>query len=234
WTDAALGGQPTLAEVWPRFRAFVGDRVLVAHNGHRFDIPVLGRLTAGLGGVADLVFYDTLTLARNLFPTASLRLEDLARRFGVATGRSHHALDDSLCLARVFERLQEERLRRSAKTCLPNLLDCVALGAAIEEDRPTCAEDEALLAAGSWRDLGRHSALVDTYVEEGERLGAHCPPLAVLLDRMGGQNAWKGAKGATAAQDRQPDSYARLARLVATVKAESPEDGIRELLDRVA
>src|SRR5439155_26069155 len=37
YTDADLRGQPTLAEVWPRFRAFVGDDVLVVHNGRQFD-----------------------------------------------------------------------------------------------------------------------------------------------------------------------------------------------------
>ena len=39
-----------LAEVWPAFRAFVGDDLLVAHNGHTFDVPVLRRIAAGLPG----------------------------------------------------------------------------------------------------------------------------------------------------------------------------------------
>ncbi|MCC6417488.1 MAG: UvrD-helicase domain-containing protein [Gemmataceae bacterium] len=232
YTDADLRGQPTLAEIWPRFREFVGDRVLVVHNGHRFDVPVLQRLTAGLGGLEGLVFFDTLTLARNLFPDGSLRLEDLAVRFGVDAGRSHHALDDSLCLAGVFERLQAERARRSRQTCLPNLLDCLALGAAIEDRKPVHPEDRALVEAGTWRDLKRHAAVVDAYTEEAERLG-NCPPLPELIERMGVPNAWPGARGA-AAQERPPESHTRLARLIATGKASDLEGGIRELLDRVA
>ena len=45
YTEADLNGQPNMADIWPRFRAFVGRSVLVAHNGYRFDVPVLERLT---------------------------------------------------------------------------------------------------------------------------------------------------------------------------------------------
>jgi DNA polymerase III epsilon subunit family exonuclease len=234
YTAADLVGRPTLAEVWPAFRAFVGENVLVVHNGYRFDVPVLQRQTAGWGGTLGLAFFDTLTLARNLFPAAGLGLENLAHRFGVETGRSHRALDDSLCLAGVFECLQQERLRRARKTCLAELLDCVALGAAVEDRPPACAEDEALLRAGAWRDLRRHTTLVDTYVEEAETLGRPCPPLAVLLERLGGEGGWPGAGAAPAAEDRHPEAFGRLWRLVGTVKATGLEDAVRELLDRVA
>ena len=46
YTAADLVGQPTLEEVWPRFLAFVGERMLVVHNGHRFDVPLLKVATA--------------------------------------------------------------------------------------------------------------------------------------------------------------------------------------------
>src|SRR5881628_2509882 len=59
YTDADVRGARSFAELWPEFRAFIGDDVLIAHNGQHFDIPVLRRLAAGLDGVDDLVFYDT-------------------------------------------------------------------------------------------------------------------------------------------------------------------------------
>jgi DNA polymerase III epsilon subunit family exonuclease len=234
YTDADLVGQPVLAEVWPRFCEFVGGDVLVAHNGHRFDVPVLQRLTRDWPGFGELRFFDTLTLARSLFPDANLKLESLADRFGVAKGRSHHALDDAVCLARVFERLQEERLRRSRKTCLANLLDCVTLGATLEGRTPTAAEDRALLEAGSWRALGRHSPVVDTYLEEAEAHDLSCPPLEELVERLGGSAVWKRAQPNGAGRDQSPEAFARLSRLVATVQAATVEEGLRELLDRVA
>src|SRR5213592_2979438 len=43
YTDGDVRDARTFAEVWPEFRAFVGDDILIAHNGQRFDIPVLRR-----------------------------------------------------------------------------------------------------------------------------------------------------------------------------------------------
>src|SRR5438128_1533694 len=81
YTDADVRGAPSLAEVWPEFRAFIGDDVLIAHNGQHFDIPVLRRLAAGRDGVDSLVFYDTLPLVRS--PSRdSAKLEDLALPLG--------------------------------------------------------------------------------------------------------------------------------------------------------
>ena len=66
YRDADVCDEPTLAEVWPAFREFVGGDLLVAHNGHTFDVPVLRRLADGLPGLDELVFFDTLPLARSL------------------------------------------------------------------------------------------------------------------------------------------------------------------------
>src|SRR6266576_325176 len=66
YTDRDVRDARSFAEVWPEFRAFIGDDILIAHNGQQFDIPVLRRLAAGRDGVDSLVFYDTLPLARSL------------------------------------------------------------------------------------------------------------------------------------------------------------------------
>src|SRR5207248_1594141 len=95
YTDGDVRDAPSFAQVWPEFRAFVGDDVLIAHNGQHFDIPVLRRLAAGLAGMDSLAFYDTLPLARSL-SRDSAKLEDLALRFGIDAGRAHHAVDDAI------------------------------------------------------------------------------------------------------------------------------------------
>ncbi len=231
-TDADLIGQPSLAEVWPRFREFVGDRMMVVHNGYRFDVPVLRRLTAAWKGMEDLGIFDTLPLARTLFPGARLSLEQLALRFGVDTGRSHRALDDCRCLAGVFEHLQREHLRRARTTCLADLLDCVALGAALEGRRPTHPEDQALLQAAAWHELRRRPAVVDAYVEESPALGPNVPPLEAVLHGIGG-SPWKGARG-RAVPERHAEAYARLLGLVERIKSTAVEDAVRELLDMAA
>jgi DNA polymerase III epsilon subunit family exonuclease len=233
YTDADLRGQPPLAEVWPRFRAFVGGDVLVVHNGRQYDVPLLERLTAGWGGTEGMFFFDTLPLARSLFPAGSLRLPDLAARFGIDTGRGHHALDDSLCLASVFEHLQAERLRRWRKTCLAELLDCVALGSAIEGRTVLHPEDAAFVEAARWSELRRPPAVVDAYTEEAERFHLQCPPFEELLPRMG-TPGWKGGRGDPPGQERPAEAHARLARVVALIQPAPLSEAVRALLDRVA
>ncbi len=234
YTDDDVAHAPTLAEVWPAFRDFVGGQVLVAHNGQRFDIPLIERLTAPWEGTRGLVYFDTLPLARQLYPMGSLALSSLAGRFNIDTGRGHHALDDSRCLVQVFEKLQEERLRRARKTCLANLLDCIALGAALESRVLSTEEDRALLEAATWRDLKRPASVVDTYVEEIEQFQLPYPPLAELFTRMSGMADWKGSTHDDTPQNRYPEAYNRLVRLLEVLRATALEDAIRELLDRVA
>lgn len=234
YCDLDLAGQPTFAEVWPRFRAFVGDDLLVAHNGHRFDVPLLRRQAARCGGVEGLSFLDTLPMARSLYPVGGLGLEALAAKFGVPRGRGHHALDDSRCLVDVFEALQAERLARARKTCLGSLLDCVFLGHVLEGRPPSCPEDQAVVDASRWRDLRRRPAVVDAYVEEVEKYKLPCPPLEELMARIAAPGGWRGNRGEAELRDRFPESHERLERLLGLVRSSGLEEALSELLDRAA
>ncbi len=111
YTAETLRDAPYFEAVWPAFRAFVGDDVLVAHNGHWFDFPILRRMAEPIGGAVDIPVYDTLPLARDLHP-GSRRLSDLAEAFGVPLLEAHHALDDARALALVFLRLEQDKLAR--------------------------------------------------------------------------------------------------------------------------
>src|SRR5437762_2173059 len=66
YADADVKDAPPFHAVFTQFHAFVGKDILVAHNGQKFDIPVLPRLAANAGRVDDLVFYDTLPPVRSL------------------------------------------------------------------------------------------------------------------------------------------------------------------------
>lgn len=235
YNNSDLTGSPTLQHVWPEFQKMVEGQVMIAHNGHRFDVPILRRQTESWQGMEDMILFDTLALARSLYPTESLSQENLARRFGIDTGRSHHALDDAQCLAEVFEELQTERLIRARKTCLDNLLDCVALGAAIEDVPAVHPEDQALLDASTWNDLQRYAAIVDAYSEEAEKLGDIVPELDELIQRMTGAPDWQGTRNhATTNQRRSTDALSRLSHLLNSIQAETLEQAVRELLDKVA
>ena len=51
YTDADVKDAPPFHAVFTQFHAFVGKDMLVAHNGQKFDIPVLRRLAANAGSL---------------------------------------------------------------------------------------------------------------------------------------------------------------------------------------
>jgi DNA polymerase III epsilon subunit family exonuclease len=231
YRDEDLCDQPTFEEIWPEFRAFVGDDILVAHNGQRFDMPVLRRLAAGLPGVDDLVFYDTLPLARSLIDE-SAKLEDLAHRFGIAAGRSHHAEDDAATLAGVLRHLGALKLARARKAALPQLLGWLGLALALDEGAEPNAEERLLREVSLPATVGRFGDCLQVYAEEHEAAGA--PSVEELTERLGGARLIERIRTERTAEERYPTSAARLSALVAASAAPTLAGSIDLLLERIA
>jgi DNA helicase II / ATP-dependent DNA helicase PcrA len=230
WRDADVCDQPRFDQVWPAFRAFVGDDTLVAHNGQHFDMPVLRHLAAGLPGVDDLVFYDTLPLARSLLDE-SAKLEDLAHRFGVDAGRSHHALDDTAALAGVMRHLGALKLARARRSALVQLLGWLGLALALDDAEPT-AEERLLREVALPATVGRYGDCLQVYAEECEAAGA--PPVEELTERLGGARLIERIRTQRPVEERYPTSVARLSALVAASAAPTLAESIDLLLGRIA
>src|SRR5438094_927127 len=253
YTDGDVRKARPLAEVWPEFRAFIGDDVLIAHNGQHFDIPVLRRLAAGREGVDSLVFYDTLPPVRSL-SRDSAKLEDLALRFGIDAGRAHHALDDAVTLARVYRELERLRTVRARKAVLVNLLDYLGLALALEPEREQGAgseEREMLFKVAKFYTLGRYSDALTFYEMERERSGGDSgPPVDEVIRRLGGRALMTRLRAEPDPAQRYPAAVARLRALIdepSPAEPASPPDplstawrggtlreSIDRLLDRVA
>src|SRR5437899_4417275 len=253
YTDGDVRNARPFAEVWPEFRAFIGDDVLIAHNGQHFDIPVLRRLAAGWEGVDTLVFYDTLPLVRSL-SRDSAKLEDLALRFGIDAGRAHHALDDAVTLARVYRELERLRTVRARKAVLVNLLDYLGLALALEPEREQGAgsrEQELLFKVAKFYTLGRYSDALAFYEMERERAGGDSgPSVDEVIRRLGGRALMTRLRAEPDPAQRYPAAVARLRALIdepSPAEAASPPDplsttwrggtlreSIDRLLDRVA
>jgi DNA polymerase III epsilon subunit family exonuclease len=103
--DAAVAGAPSPAKAARRFAAFAHGAVLVAHNA-AFDLAFLKRAGHAAGIEFDHPPFDTLLIARHLFPDlADHSLDGLAALLGIEIGRRHSALDDANATARIFARL---------------------------------------------------------------------------------------------------------------------------------
>jgi len=233
YTDADVRDARSFAEVWPEFRAFIGDDVLIAHNGQHFDIPVLRRLAAGRDGVDSLVLYDTLPLVRSL-SRDSAKLEDLALRFGIDAGRAHHALDDAVTLARVYRELERQRGIRARKAVLVNLLDYLGLAFALEQGAGS-REQDMLFKLAKFYTLGRYSDALAFYEMERGRTGAATtPPVDEVIRRLGGRALMTRLRAEPDPAQRYPAAVARLRALIDGDPASTLSDRIDRLLERVA
>jgi DNA helicase II / ATP-dependent DNA helicase PcrA len=232
YTDRDLVGAPSLQEVWSQFRSFVGNDLLVAHNGQEFDVPVLRRLCRDFDGIEDLVFYDTLPLARSLVE-GSARLTELAARFNVEVGRAHHAFDDAYMLAGVVPALNELRTHRARKIAAVNLLDELGLALALDQ-QPTQAEEESL-----FRDitrpftLGRYSDCLESYDAEAAA-AADAPDLEQVVERLGGRALMERLRAERPISERYPVAVERLRVLVQSSTGETVAAQIDDLLSRAA
>lgn len=230
--DADLAGAPSFADIWPRFREFAGSDVLVAHNGYDFDFPILSRMAREVGDAFDAITFDSLPLARDLFPT-SRKLVDLARHFEIDTGQSHRALDDTRALAQVMLKLGSMKLARSRKTALVDLLGHLGIALALAGN--DALSDEARL----FRDklttvfvLGRYGHALDSY-EEARAGDPSIPAMEEIVARLGGAEKMNSIRRERTADERYPAAMQRLRRLIADLQPGTLDEQLSQFLQRV-
>ena len=230
-SDADVAGAPTFAQIWPKFREFCGNDVVVAHNGYDYDFKVLARLSNGLQGIGT---YDTLPLAKELVPE-SRTLEHLARKYGVDTGRSHRALDDARCLSKVFLRLNEAKLALTRKTSRMDLLDQLGVALALTGPHPEDSEAHLLLNLARPYSLGAMSECLEYYQAMRIDLDdATLPTVDDVIEKLGGEKLMARFRGKKGAHERYPIAMMRLQRLMAGCEGGSLTDQIGRFLERVA
>ncbi|MEO6529265.1 MAG: UvrD-helicase domain-containing protein [Gemmatimonadaceae bacterium] len=227
-SHADVADAPVFDDVWPRVRELCGSDVVVAHNGHHFDFPILRRLSGDA-----LCVYDTLPLARSLH-TGSAKLSDLARRFEVDTGRSHSALDDTRALVGVCLALHALKESVARKTALVHLLDFLGVALALWPDE---LDEEGTLLRGLCRPfaLGRFSTCLDFYEQERAAQGDDTlPTVHDLIVWLGGAPLMERIRAEKTADERYPAAMGRLRRLLEQLDDAPLEDQLCQLLERVA
>jgi DNA polymerase III epsilon subunit family exonuclease len=232
YADEELAAAPPFSEVWPGFRAFVGADTLVAHNGQDFDVPVLRRLAAGEAD--ELAVFDTLPLARSLYPGGA-GLAALAERFGIDAGRAHRALDDTQTLVRVYEELERRRVVRARKSVLVGQLAWVGLAFALDGARRDTDEVKLLFEdIARFYTLGRYSDALDVYEAERVRAGLTGPAREELVRRLGGPALLERLRAERDVAQRFPNAVARLQGLVDQGPGEPLAAALDRFLERVA
>ena len=228
-----VSGAPFFEEVWPLFREFCGSDVVVAHNGHNFDFPILRRM-AGKAESAEMFTYDTLLLAREL-RTGSASLENLARVYGIDGGRAHHALDDTRTLAHVFLALGEDKIVRARKTNLDGLLDYLGIALALSDDETLGEEARRLRDVSRIRSLSRYSHCLDFYRLESEQANdVSIPTVDDVIVLLGGVELMLRLRAEKTADERFPEAMARLRPLLQLQRGKPLKEQIAGFLERIA
>jgi DNA polymerase III epsilon subunit family exonuclease len=231
-TEDMVADAPRVAEVWPEFRAFCGDDVVVAHNGYEFDFPILRRVARELGDAFGLCTYDTLPLSRELFRT-SCTLENLALRFRIPSGRSHRALDDTTALAALLLALGEAKAARARRTALADLLGHLGVALSVAADSDVSEEARQFLKYAQPFVLGRYSSCLDFYERERAESGDDSiPSVADIIDRNGGVKVMLRIRAEKTADQRYPVAMARLRRLISAIPGDTLAEQLPIFLER--
>jgi len=111
-TDDMLVGAPKIEEVLPKFLAFIGNRVLVAHNSD-FDTGFIRSECARLGYEYNFTAADTLILSQNLLPQlGKFKLNIVSNALSLPDFTHHRAGDDALTcgyiMTKLMQKLEEE------------------------------------------------------------------------------------------------------------------------------
>ncbi|MGN1121784.1 MAG: exonuclease domain-containing protein, partial [Eubacteriales bacterium] len=104
-TNEIVADAPPLAEVLPKFFAFAGDAVFVAHNAS-FDIGFIRYGAEQCGLEFDPTYLDTVALSR--YCNADLKkhtLDAVANYFDLGDFNHHRAFEDAHMLALIFGKL---------------------------------------------------------------------------------------------------------------------------------
>ena len=107
-SDETVADAPDLPEALDKFFAFMGDRVLVAHNAG-FDLSFLKAACKKLEIEREFTYIDTLEMSRIMLPHLSrFKLNILAKELQVGPFEHHRASEDAAVLGRIWVKLLDK------------------------------------------------------------------------------------------------------------------------------
>lgn len=95
---------PPLIEVFPRFKDYIDDSIIVSHNA-KMDLRFLD-IAAKESGMFSISNYylDTLEVSKYFLSQGPYNLEYLSKKFNLGIKHFHRAWDDALATAKLFQK----------------------------------------------------------------------------------------------------------------------------------
>lgn len=114
--DEMVAGAPGQEEAVRKFLAWAGDRVLVAHNAHGFDIRFLKVAAERYGIPFENTYMDTLPLAQALYlGLHNYKLDTIGKYLEIPPFEHHRACDDARALGQIYGKMLEDLELRAVK-----------------------------------------------------------------------------------------------------------------------
>ncbi|KAA3613591.1 MAG: hypothetical protein D8M58_17055 [Calditrichaeota bacterium] len=162
-SDADVAKAPTMENVWKEFKDFIGDDILIAHNGYAFDFRIIDRFAKKIDGTKiNNVRYDSLIFARQMYPNDRNSIDALSQKFELDPGNRHRALDDVKVLHHIFQKILEEKHNNQKKVSGDFLFEYAAL-AIFLENKLVAYEDKVIFLAGVQKLLSPYSKIFEEY-----------------------------------------------------------------------
>lgn len=162
-SDMDIADAPKLEKVWKEFKDFLGNDILIAHNGYAFDFRIIDREAHKIEGQKlSNVRYDSLVFARQMYPNDRNSIDALAEKFNLDPGNRHRALDDVNVLHSIFQVLLKEYQDQKKKISGSFLFEYCAL-ANFLDDKLIAYEDRVFFLAGVNKLLSPFSTVLDIY-----------------------------------------------------------------------
>ena len=102
-TNEMVADAPGEKEALEAFLAFAGDRILVGHNVHAFDMRFLRAAAKRSGIKLEPTYIDTLTMAQTMYPGLhNYKQGTINKHLELPSYEAHRACEDSAALGRIF------------------------------------------------------------------------------------------------------------------------------------
>src|SRR6478609_7093547 len=119
-----------------------------------------------------------------------------------------------MALAGVLTQLEELKLLRGRKTALAQTLGFLGMAVALDQAPEPTAEERMIRELALPHALGRYSDCLELYAAELEIGAPGAPPVAELIERLGGQRLMERLRVERTAAERYPQAVARLTALM--------------------
>jgi len=107
-TDEMVANERPIEVVLPEFLAFIGDRMLIAHNAG-FDVGFIRKAAEDCGLPFENSYLDTVAMSRYVNPDLNRhKLDILAKYFQLGEFNHHRASDDAEMLAMIYYKMVDK------------------------------------------------------------------------------------------------------------------------------